>query len=237
MDKPPAVRHQSMTWMQRLKRVFNIDIEICECCAGKVKIIACTEDSAVIERILAHLNGKASSTELAMLPLPRIGIYVVDPKKASLVVEKLKLPSVNGAVAYEEQGITLLSEDYLRELVTIAWLTWEQNQPTRTAVVAVALRGLEPWRELWDPEKNPRLGSNEGQRWEIAFRVAVAFLMAHEVAHVEMREADKTKVRQQVFFNDPRDLDLLWMCPELVSPRYSHHQRIEQEADERAFRL
>ena len=29
-DKSPAERHRAMTWMQRLKRVFNIDIEVCE---------------------------------------------------------------------------------------------------------------------------------------------------------------------------------------------------------------
>ena len=29
-----------MTWMQRLKRVFNIDIEICQACGSKVKVIA-----------------------------------------------------------------------------------------------------------------------------------------------------------------------------------------------------
>ena len=68
LDKTPAERHQSMTWMQRLKRVFNIDIETCERCAGRVKIVACIEDPAVIERILAHLKGKAPSAELAMLP-------------------------------------------------------------------------------------------------------------------------------------------------------------------------
>ena len=67
LDKTPAERHQSMTWMQRLKRVFNIDIETCERCAGQVKIIACIEDPAVIERILAHLKGKEPA-ELAMLP-------------------------------------------------------------------------------------------------------------------------------------------------------------------------
>ena len=44
LDKTPAERHQSMTWMQRLKRVFNIDIEICERCSGQVKIIACIEE-------------------------------------------------------------------------------------------------------------------------------------------------------------------------------------------------
>ena len=48
-----------------MKRVFNIDIETCERCAGQVKIIACIEDPAVIERILAHLKNKAPSTETA----------------------------------------------------------------------------------------------------------------------------------------------------------------------------
>jgi hypothetical protein len=37
-------------------------------CARRVKIIACIEDPAVIERILAHLNGKAPSTESALVP-------------------------------------------------------------------------------------------------------------------------------------------------------------------------
>jgi hypothetical protein len=68
LDKTPAERHVAMTWMQRLKRVFNIDIETCERCAGQVKIIACIEDPAVIERILAHLQSKASSAELALVP-------------------------------------------------------------------------------------------------------------------------------------------------------------------------
>jgi hypothetical protein len=68
LDKTPAERHASMTWMQRLKRVFNIDIETCERCAGQVKIIACIEDPAVIERILAHLKSKAPFAELALVP-------------------------------------------------------------------------------------------------------------------------------------------------------------------------
>ena len=70
-DKAPDERHVAMTWMQRLKRVFNIDIETCERCAGQVKIIACIEDPAVIERILSHLKGKEPSAELAMLPEER----------------------------------------------------------------------------------------------------------------------------------------------------------------------
>ena len=45
-----------MSWAQRLKRVFNIDIEVCDICGKKVKVIACIEDPAVIKKILAHLN-------------------------------------------------------------------------------------------------------------------------------------------------------------------------------------
>lgn len=66
-----------MTWAQRLKRVFNIEIEVCRHCQGPVKIIACIEDPAVIEKILACLNSKANAnaatiqTELSLLPIPR----------------------------------------------------------------------------------------------------------------------------------------------------------------------
>ena len=47
-----------MTWVQRLKRVFNIDIESCEYCGGHVKVIACIEDQPVIDKILSHLEKK-----------------------------------------------------------------------------------------------------------------------------------------------------------------------------------
>ena len=47
-----------MNWAQRLKRVFNIDIETCRVCSGAVRIIACIEDLAVIEKILTHLQEK-----------------------------------------------------------------------------------------------------------------------------------------------------------------------------------
>jgi hypothetical protein len=43
-------------WAQLLKRVFNIDIETCTRCGGKVKIIAAIEDPTVIKKILDHLG-------------------------------------------------------------------------------------------------------------------------------------------------------------------------------------
>jgi hypothetical protein len=47
-------KHRAMTWARRLKRVFKIDVEVCEQCGGAVKIIACIERPDVIERILSH---------------------------------------------------------------------------------------------------------------------------------------------------------------------------------------
>jgi len=51
-------RRSKMSWAQRLKRVFNIEITVCEHCGGKVKIIACIEDQAIIDKILAHVRKK-----------------------------------------------------------------------------------------------------------------------------------------------------------------------------------
>jgi len=45
-----------MSWARLLKRVFDIDIERCPQCGGKLKIIAAIEEPAVIERILTHLG-------------------------------------------------------------------------------------------------------------------------------------------------------------------------------------
>ena len=60
-NSSPAERHRAVTWAQRLKRVFRIDIETCERCGGTVKIIASIEDPAVAVRILAHLGQRASA--------------------------------------------------------------------------------------------------------------------------------------------------------------------------------
>ena len=57
-NKTPEEKHRSMTWAQRLKRVFNIDVETCNHCGGSVKVIACIEDQQVINKILSHLEKK-----------------------------------------------------------------------------------------------------------------------------------------------------------------------------------
>ena len=58
-DTTPAERRAAMTWAQRLKRVFNIDIETCTSCGGHIKII-CIEDPVVIEKLLTHIDNQAA---------------------------------------------------------------------------------------------------------------------------------------------------------------------------------
>ena len=64
----PAERRASMTWAQRLKRVFSIDIETCSECGGAVRIIASIEDPTVINTILAHLDAIAHPAGRSRLP-------------------------------------------------------------------------------------------------------------------------------------------------------------------------
>jgi hypothetical protein len=63
-----AAKHARMTWGERLKRVFDIDIKVCEACGGAVKIIACIEDQTVIKQILSHLQLIPQSNQ-ASLPM------------------------------------------------------------------------------------------------------------------------------------------------------------------------
>jgi hypothetical protein len=67
----PVQRRAAMTWAQRLKRVFGIDIETCPACGGTLRIIACIEDPAVINKILTHLDSKNASAQPDRLPPAR----------------------------------------------------------------------------------------------------------------------------------------------------------------------
>jgi hypothetical protein len=64
-------RHVAMTWAQRLKRIFRIDMETCRHCGGRVKVIASIEDPVVIKRILEHLSRHAGQQPLVFGPRAR----------------------------------------------------------------------------------------------------------------------------------------------------------------------
>jgi hypothetical protein len=51
-----ADRHRALSWAQRLKRVFAIEIDTCRRCGGRLRVIASIEAPAVIDRILKHLG-------------------------------------------------------------------------------------------------------------------------------------------------------------------------------------
>jgi hypothetical protein len=45
-------------WMQRLKRVFAIDIQTCPDCGGTLRVIACIEDPPLIAKSLGHVRSR-----------------------------------------------------------------------------------------------------------------------------------------------------------------------------------
>ena len=47
-----------LTWAQRLKRVFNIDISVCPLCGGTMRVIADIIDPYIIQKILDHIDAQ-----------------------------------------------------------------------------------------------------------------------------------------------------------------------------------
>ena len=70
-EATPVARDAAMSWAQRLKRVFNIDIETCSVCGASMNVIACIEDPPVIKKILTHLRANGLYQEAAGLPQSR----------------------------------------------------------------------------------------------------------------------------------------------------------------------
>jgi hypothetical protein len=56
VEQSAQAKNSRMSWARLLKRVFGIDVEICELCSGKTRILAAIEDPPVIKKILKHLG-------------------------------------------------------------------------------------------------------------------------------------------------------------------------------------
>jgi hypothetical protein len=54
-DPPTA----PLTWAERLKRAFEIDINLCPLCGGRLRVIADITDPDLIRKILEHVNSRA----------------------------------------------------------------------------------------------------------------------------------------------------------------------------------
>lgn len=70
-DRTPGERRRSMTWAQRLERVFGIDVATCIHCGGAVRIVACIEEPKAIRAILAHFAKHGALGEAHDRPGPR----------------------------------------------------------------------------------------------------------------------------------------------------------------------
>ena len=67
----PAERRRSMTWTQRLKRVFGIGVTTRTRCGGAVRIVAGIEEPNAIRAILAHFQKHDALDEAHYRPAPR----------------------------------------------------------------------------------------------------------------------------------------------------------------------
>jgi hypothetical protein len=94
--RPPAERHAAMTWAQRLKRVFSIDIKVCGRCGGSVRVIASIEDQNIIDRILAHLRDREQ--DVPTLPL------LTPPTRAPPETLPLFAGKDSSLTAFNQQG-------------------------------------------------------------------------------------------------------------------------------------
>lgn len=70
-DRTADEKRRAMTWAQRLKRVFNIDVASCEHCGGPVKIIASVEEPQAIRAILDHFEKHDALPQAHYRPAPR----------------------------------------------------------------------------------------------------------------------------------------------------------------------
>jgi len=64
-------KRRSMSWAQRLKRIFNIDVTTCIQCGGAVRIVAAVEEPTAIRAILAHFEKHGALEQAHYRPAPR----------------------------------------------------------------------------------------------------------------------------------------------------------------------
>jgi len=65
-----AVPTHAWTWAALMHRVFALDVLACPRCGGRLRVIASTQDPAVVHAILAHLGLAAGSDSPGPAPTP-----------------------------------------------------------------------------------------------------------------------------------------------------------------------
>ncbi len=70
-ERTPDQRRRAMSWAQRLKRVFGIDVSTCVHCGGAVRMVASIEEPKAIRAILAHFEKHRALQEAHYRPAAR----------------------------------------------------------------------------------------------------------------------------------------------------------------------
>lgn len=69
--RSPEQRLRAMSWAQRLKRVFDIDIKTCARCGGPVRIVASIEEPNAIRATHGHFEKHGALETAHYRPEPR----------------------------------------------------------------------------------------------------------------------------------------------------------------------
>ncbi len=77
--RPRRSRSKYYTWAELMKRVFAIDVLVCDRCGGPRKVLKFLTDPVVIRRILVHLGLPTEAPRLAKARAPpRMGLPFAD---------------------------------------------------------------------------------------------------------------------------------------------------------------
>ena len=84
----PEAKRYGLYWAQRLRRVFNIEVEECAKCGGRMKVIVetsnrCLEEPDLVEKILKHLGLDEAATPHSRSP-PQVAHGILDQTVTTL---------------------------------------------------------------------------------------------------------------------------------------------------------
>jgi hypothetical protein len=111
---------------------------------------------------------------------------IADPNILTQFGVEAPIDSLDGnAMAIEDAQIVIVDTTLLKSLVTAALLNANFNMDTMKAVAAIKARGIDAFRQFWDPNTNPALRTTGyTDNWVILASAAFAFVFAHEVGHI-----------------------------------------------------
>jgi hypothetical protein len=137
--------------------------------------------------------------------------------------------------AHPKQRVIVADARYVAELKAAAEIYFELVDRDRSLKMGDTL--IAALTEGPDRAVRSRLGSNFDWREDTNsfFDGALAFLLAHEMGHVELTLAPEERVRPPRL--EGRDRDRAWACESLVGDYVNRRRREEVEADAYAMRL